>query len=112
MYKENVVLCFFEAENAAGMGGGNTVSLPIWIWGPGYEAYHKDPSADLSKVLVLAAVSDEMGHTFGLPHTEEATPCFKKNGVDLGPLPNLIIQNKDDPRHVSVYPFPFLAQKT
>ena len=78
MYKENVVICFFEGDTGSGVGGGNVASLPIWIWGPGYDAFRKDATADLSKVLVLGAVSHELGHAFGLEHTEEIRPCFKK----------------------------------
>ncbi len=111
MYKENAVICFFEADTASAGGAGNLVGLPIWVWGPGYEQFRKDPSADLSKIFVLGAISHEMGHAFGLLHTEDARACFKKHGVDLGTLPKLIMQDKNDPRHTSVYDVPFHAQE-
>jgi hypothetical protein len=111
MYKENALICLFEADTESAGGSFNLVALPIWVWGRGYDAFRKDADSDLSKVLVLGAVSHEMGYSFGLMHTEDARSCFKKGGVDLGTLPNLIMQNKDDPRHVSVYDVPFLPQE-
>lgn len=108
-YKENLILTVFEgADTGMGVGGGNVVSIPGDFWRPAYEMFKQSP-ADLPKVKLLHGWSHELGHAFGLAHTEDARKCFALFGVDLGPLPSLIMQKKED--RPTLYDYPFIPQE-
>ncbi len=108
-YKENLILTVFEgADSGMGVGGGNVVSIPADFWRPAYEMFKQSP-ADLPKVKLLHGWSHELGHAFGLAHTEDARKCFVQFGVDLGPLPSLIMQKKED--RPTLYDYPFIPEE-
>jgi hypothetical protein len=103
---ENVVVSILEGTTGDAGGSWNIVKMTGGFWNEAYQAYKQNPDTLPNK---LHGWSHELGHSFGLMHTEDARACFSNNGVDLGKLPSLIMQKGADLG--SVYKYPFLAQE-
>lgn len=101
---ENVV--FTVIEGAVGDGGGswNIVKMPgKSFFDAAYNAFINNP-----KMLptTLHGFSHELGHAFGLLHTEaQGKPCFQQAGITLDTSKSLIMQKKGDLGEVFNYPF-------
>ncbi|OQW82064.1 MAG: hypothetical protein BVN31_09405 [Proteobacteria bacterium ST_bin15] len=109
MHKENVIVAVYEGVvTGTAHGGGNVASIPGDFWAPVYEMFVKAPD-DLPKVRLLHGWSHELGHAFGLTHTETTRDCLKPLGVDMGQLPSLIMQRKET--LPTVYDYPFTEQE-
>ena len=107
--KSNVLVVVYEGlASDVATGGFNRVTIPNYLWQPAYEKHRSNPD-DLHKVDVLHGWSHELGHAFGLFHTEDARKCFERHGVDIGVLPSLIMQKKEDLG--SLYKYAFIPQE-
>ena len=108
-YRDNVIVFVFGGlQLGAGVGGANVAAIAAPFWRPAYDMFKRTPS-DLPNVRGLHAWSHELGHAFGLMHTEDTRGCLKKFGVDLGTLPSLIMQKRED--RPTVYDYPFMAEE-
>ncbi len=108
-YRDNVIVFVFGGlQLGAGVGGANVAAIAAPFWRPAYDMFKRTPS-DLPKVRGLHAWSHELGHAFGLMHTEDTRGCLKKFGIDLGTLASLIMQKRED--RPTVYDYPFIAEE-
>src|SRR5262249_31669867 len=70
-YRDNVIVLVFEGLLVgAGVGAANVATVAAPFWRPAREMFLRTPS-ELSKVRALHAWSHELGHAFGLMHTED-----------------------------------------
>jgi hypothetical protein len=105
-YRENVILFVVEGVSLpTATGGGNVVVIPMNFWRSIHQHFMRSPG-DLHRAGLLHGWSHELGHAFGLSHTEEGTrPCFARFGVAMGPFPSLIMQKTTDRPSLFDYPF-------
>lgn len=100
---ENVVLTVIEGAVGDGGGSWNIVKMPgKSFFDEAYTTYITDPAKLPTK---LHGFSHELGHAFGLLHTEDAKACFQKRGITLDTSKSLIMQKKGDLGDVYNYPF-------
>ena len=100
---QNVVVSILEGTNGEAGGAWNIVKMTGGFWNTAYETYMNDPDQLPNK---LAAWSHELGHAFGLLHTAEFTvACLAKHGINVGPLPSLLMQMTTELGSVFNYPF-------
>ncbi len=103
LVNENVVITVFEGADESGIGGWNTVKIPGKSFFDGaVDTFLRDPLMVSTKLHVF---SHELGHAFGLRHSEEAKPCFSSLGFTLDTSKSLIMQKKEDLGEVFNYPF-------
>lgn len=100
---ENVVFSILEGTTGSAGGSWNIVKMTGGFWDSAYITYRDNPEQLADK---LHGWSHELGHAFGLTHTEDQTkPCLAKHGIDLGTLPSLIMQKTGDLGSVFNYTF-------
>lgn len=108
-YQENVIIAIFEGVvSGTAHGGQNVTSIPNNFWKPIYETFKRSP-AELPAASILHGWSHEIGHSLGLMHTEDTKNCLSRFGVNLGELPSLIMQKKEN--LPTVYDYPFMPQE-
>ncbi|RMG72814.1 MAG: hypothetical protein D6722_04700 [Bacteroidetes bacterium] len=99
----NLVYSVLEGTEGAAGGSWNIVKMTGGFWETAYQTYQTEPHR-LNQVV--HAWSHELGHAFGLLHTEAATrPCLEEKGLFLPPLPSCIMQKQEDLGAVYNYPF-------
>jgi hypothetical protein len=105
-YRENVILCVVEGVSLpTATGGGNIVVIPANFWRSIHQHFMRSPT-DVHSAGLLHGWSHELGHAFGLSHTEEGTrTCFARFGIAMGPFPRLIMQKTTDRPSLFDYPF-------
>lgn len=105
-YRENVIMFVVEGVSLpAATGGANVVVIPANYWRSIHQHFMRSPH-DLHSAGLLHGWSHELGHAFGLSHTEDGTrPCFARFGVAMGPFPSLIMQKTTDRPSLFDYPF-------
>jgi hypothetical protein len=99
---ENVVFSILEGTTGSAGGSWNIVKMTGGFWNTAYETYRDNPEQLANE---LHGWSHELGHAFGLVHTEDAKPCLAKHGIHLGTLPSLIMQWTEDLGSVFNYTF-------
>jgi hypothetical protein len=100
---QNVVLTVIEGAVGDGGGSWNIVKIPgKSFFDDAYNTFVTNPDKLATK---LHGFSHELGHAFGLFHTEDAKVCFQKKGLTLDTSKSLIMQKKEDLGEVYNYPF-------
>ena len=85
-YLEKNTYVFVIEGAVGGAWGGYRNAMMGGFWREVADTYPGDISG------MLAAWPHELGHAFGLHHTLDTKACLLDQGVDMGELPNLIMQ--------------------
>ena len=106
VYDKNVIVEIIEGSQGPAGGAVNTVKMTGDFWNSAYDTYVNKPQILAQKI---AAFPHELGHAFGLMHSADTKNCMLGEGVDMGTLPNLIMQQIFDPG--TVFNFAFHAEE-
>jgi hypothetical protein len=107
-YVNNRTVVISVLEGTSGDAGGSFGVLKMTgdFWSSCYDIFINKPYLLSSE---LAGWSHELGHAFGLMHSEDTKSCLKDLNVDMGKLPNLLMQQTT--KLSTVYDYPFASEE-
>ncbi len=101
-----VVISVLEGTSGDAGGSFGVLKMTGDFWSSCYDLFLNKPYLLSSE---LAGWSHELGHAFGLMHSEDTKSCLKDLNVDMGKLPNLLMQQTT--KLSTVYDYPFAKEE-
>lgn len=104
--KRNIVVSVLEGTDGDAGGTGGVLKMTGDFWDDCYDLFINRPHLLSTE---LAGWSHELGHAFGLMHSSDTKDCLADLDIDMGTLPNLLMEQTG--RLGTVYDYPLAKEE-